>query len=183
MVLFSPLFFLISIAIKLNSAGSIFYVSRRWGQKGRLFNCYKFRSMVINADELKSDLLRENEMDGPVFKIKNDPRTTNVGRWLRKYSLDELPQLWNVFKGDMSLVGPRPLPEAEEVGEYKLKYLNRLTIKPGLTCLWQIRGRNTVPFKVWMKLDDYYIRNWSPAMDVQILLRTIPAVFRSKGAY
>ena len=139
--------------------------------------------MVQNADELRLQLQSANEMDGPVFKIKNDPRMTAVGRWLRKYSIDELPQLWNVLRGDMSLVGPRPLPEREEVGDYKIEYLHRLSIKPGLTCLWQIRGRNHISFKRWMKLDDYYIRNWSPAMDVQILLRTIPAVFKGRGAY
>ncbi len=183
LVLLSPLFFLITLAIKLDSSGPVFYSSKRWGQKGRLFYCHKFRSMVWNADDLKENLMHANEMDGPVFKIKDDPRVTRMGKWLRKYSLDELPQIWNVFKGDMSLVGPRPLPEAEEVGEYKLTYLNRLSIKPGLTCLWQIRGRNTVTFKVWMKLDDYYIRNWSPAMDISILLKTIPAVFKGKGAY
>lgn len=183
LILLLPVFFLIGCAIKLNNPGPVFYSSKRWGRKGRLFNCYKFRSMVANADLLKSGLRTNNEMDGPVFKIKNDPRITRVGAWLRKYSLDELPQIWNVFKGDMSLVGPRPLPEEEKVGEYKLEYLRRLSIKPGLTCLWQVRGRNDIPFTRWMKLDDYYIRNWSPKLDIEILLRTIPAVVKGKGAY
>lgn len=183
LIVLAPLFLGIAAAIKLDSKGPVFYVSRRWGKRGKLFDCYKFRSMVTNADELKSDLRNQNEMDGPVFKIKDDPRITRVGKWLRKYSLDELPQIWNVFTGDMSLVGPRPLPKEEEVGEYKLEYLHRLSIKPGLTCLWQIRGRNEIPFKRWMRLDDYYIRNWSPQMDIEILLKTIPAVMKSKGAY
>lgn len=183
LILLSPLFLLISAAIKLDSRGPVFYSAKRWGVKGRLFKCYKFRSMVSDADALKVNLLEANEMDGPVFKMKDDPRITRVGKFLRKYSLDELPQIWNVLKGDMSLVGPRPLPESEQVGDFKLEYLNRLKIKPGLTCLWQIRGRNDIPFERWMKLDDYYIRNWSPGMDIQILLRTVPAIMKGKGAY
>ena len=120
---------------------------------------------------------------GPVWAKPNDNRVTFVGRFFRKFNLDELPQLWNVLIGNMSLVGPRPLPEVEEVGQYKLEYLRRLTIKPGLTCLWQIRGRNEIPFKRWMMLDDYYIRNWSPAMDIGIMLKTVPAIMKGKGAY
>ncbi len=183
LTLLIPVFIFIGIAIKLDSSGPIFYPSRRWGRKGRLFNCYKFRSMIMNAEELRQSLLNSNEMDGPVFKMKDDPRITRAGRWIRKYSLDELPQLWNVLKGDMSLVGPRPLPEREEVGEYKLEYLHRLSIKPGLTCLWQIRGRNDISFRRWMRLDEYYIRNWTPGMDIGILLKTIPAVIKGRGAY
>ena len=183
LVVLAPFFLFVALAIELDSEGPVFYVSKRWGRRGRLFNCYKFRSMIREAEGLRSQLQVVNEMDGPVFKIKDDPRVTRIGKWLRKYSIDELPQLWNVFKGDMSLVGPRPLPEQEEVGEYKLEYLNRLSIKPGLTCLWQIRGRNQIPFKRWMKLDEYYIRKWSAAMDVKILLKTVPAVLKGKGAY
>ncbi len=183
LIVLFPFFLVLAVAIKLDSKGPVFYASKRWGKKGKLFNCYKFRSMVHNAHELRAELLQSNELSGAAFKIKNDPRVTQVGRLLRKYSIDELPQLWNVLTGDMSLVGPRPLPEEERVDEYKLEYLNRLSIKPGLTCLWQIRGRSDIPFSRWMKLDDYYIRNWSPQMDIEILMRTIPAVFKGKGAY
>ena len=183
LALLSPIFLIVAAAIKLESSGPVFYASKRWGKRGRIFKCYKFRSMVRNAEELRCELRAANEAEGPVFKIRNDPRITRVGRWLRRYSIDELPQLWNVLRGDMSLVGPRPLPEEEKVGDYKLEYLHRLSIKPGLTCLWQVRGRSDIPFHRWMKLDDYYIRNWSPGMDMEILLRTIPAVFKGRGAY
>ncbi|PIQ85261.1 MAG: polyprenyl glycosylphosphotransferase [Candidatus Omnitrophica bacterium CG11_big_fil_rev_8_21_14_0_20_45_26] len=183
LVILSPVFLALAILIRLDSKGPIFYGSKRWGQKGRLFKCYKFRSMVSDADSLRSELRAAAQIHGPGFKMKDDPRITRAGKLLRKYSLDELPQLWNVLRGDMSLVGPRPLPEDEEVGQFKLKYLRRLSIKPGLTCLWQIRGRSDIPFERWMKLDEYYIRHWSPAMDVGILLKTVPAVFKGKGAY
>jgi lipopolysaccharide/colanic/teichoic acid biosynthesis glycosyltransferase len=137
--------------------------------------------MVENAEALQKDLLRLNEMEGPVFKIKNDPRVTKVGRVLRKTSIDELPQLINVFKGDMSLVGPRP-PIPSEVNEYVLKDRRRLSMRPGITCLWQINGRNAIPFEKWMELDRQYIDQWSLWLDLKILAKTIPAVLRGSGA-
>ncbi len=183
LILLSPVFLGISLWVKLEDGGPVFYTSRRWGLKGRLFNCYKFRSMVVNAEDLKKKLLSQNEMDGPVFKIKNDPRLTRIGRFLRRYSLDELPQIWNVVKGDMSIVGPRPLPENEQVGNYRLDYLRRLLIKPGLTCLWQVRGRSNVPFTKWMRWDVFYLKHWSLILDLRIIFWTIPAVLKGKGAY
>ncbi len=183
LIVLSPIFLVISLLIKIENSGPVFYVSRRWGLKGRLFNCYKFRSMVVNADALKQKLHSQNEMDGPVFKIKNDPRLTRMGRFLRRYSLDELPQIWNVVKGDMSIVGPRPLPENEQVGNYKLDYLRRLLIKPGLTCLWQVRGRSNVPFTQWMRWDVFYLKHWSLLLDFRIIFWTIPAVLKGRGAY
>lgn len=183
LIVLTPVFLIIMALIKLEDSGPVFYVSRRWGLKGRLFNCCKFRSMVVNADALKQKLLPQNEMDGPVFKIKNDPRLTQMGRFLRRFSLDELPQIWNVVKGDMSLVGPRPLPENEQVGNYRLDYLRRLLIKPGLTCLWQVRGRSNVPFTQWMRWDVFYLKHWSLFLDLRIIFWTIPAVLKGKGAY
>ena len=143
---------------------------------------YKFRTMVIDAEREQERLEARNEMDGPVFKIQNDPRITRVGRWLRKTSLDELPQLYNVIRGDMSLVGPRPLPLRDYNGFTKDWQRRRFTVRPGLTCLWQINGRNHTSFEDWMKLDMEYIDNWTFLGDVRILLRTIPAVINGKGA-
>jgi len=137
--------------------------------------------MVENAEALQKDLLRLNEMDGPVFKIKNDPRVTQVGKLLRKTSIDELPQLINVLKGDMSLVGPRP-PIPSEVSQYVLKDLRRLSMRPGITCLWQVNGRNAIPFEKWMELDREYIDNWSLMLDFKILVKTFPAVLKRSGA-
>jgi exopolysaccharide biosynthesis polyprenyl glycosylphosphotransferase len=174
---------IIAIAIKLSSRGPIFFRQQRSGQNGRPFTLYKFRTMVTNAEQYKHELEAMNEMSGPVFKVTNDPRVTRVGKWLRKYSLDELPQLWNVLRGDMSLVGPRPLPVDEVKRFSDLAHRRRLSVKPGLTCLWQIGGRNQIfDFKEWVRLDLEYIDNWSLWLDLKILLLTIPAVFRGTGA-
>lgn len=181
LILLSPLLAIITLAIKLTSPGPVLYRWQVVGQNGRFFNGYKFRTMVVNADALKSELLAQNEMQGPVFKIRNDPRVTMVGRILRKFSLDELPQLWSVFKGDMSLVGPRPplQSEYEHFTEYQKQ---KLAVKPGITCLWQISGRNEIrDFDEWVRLDLEYIRTWSLWLDVKILWRTLFAVLRGTG--
>ena len=153
----------------------------RCGLNGRRFTLYKFRTMVADAEWRRQELLHLNEMDGPVFKVRNDPRVTRLGRLLRKFSLDELPQLWNVLRGDMSLVGPRP-PIPEEVDQYERWQRRRLSMKPGLTCLWQVNGRNAVDFESWMELDLEYIDSWSLSLDLKILLKTIPVVLSGKGA-
>jgi exopolysaccharide biosynthesis polyprenyl glycosylphosphotransferase len=177
----APLLVVVAAAIKASSKGPVFFVQQRIGYNGRVFKCLKFRTMVANAEEMKKDLVPLNEMDGPVFKIKDDPRITAVGRLLRKTSVDELPQLINVLKGDMSLVGPRP-PVPEEVSKYKLTDRRRLSIRPGITCIWQVNGRNTITFEDWMKLDQQYIDQWSLWLDLKILLKTIPVVLLQKGA-
>lgn len=183
LLVLSPLFVIIVILIKLNSEGPILYVQERVGFKGKTFRLYKFRSMVKDAENLKSDLLVKNEVkDGIIFKIKNDPRITKIGIFLRRYSLDELLQLINVLKGDMSLVGPRP-PVPEEVEKYSHEQMERLSIRPGITCLSQVRGRSELTFYQWARWDSWYINNWSFVLDLRILLLTIPAVFRGKGAY
>jgi exopolysaccharide biosynthesis polyprenyl glycosylphosphotransferase len=176
-----PIVFLAAIAIKLTSPGSVVFKQERIGLNGRIFTLYKFRTMIEDAHERRGEVTHLNTMSGPVFKAMDDPRITSVGRFLRKFSLDELPQLWNVFKGDMSLVGPRP-PIPEEVASYHRWHRRRLSMKPGLTCLWQISGRNNIDFDHWMKLDLQYIDNWSPSLDLKILLRTIPAVLSGRGA-
>jgi exopolysaccharide biosynthesis polyprenyl glycosylphosphotransferase len=176
-----PVIVLAALAIKLTSPGSIVFKQKRIGLNGRIFTLYKFRTMIEDAHERLSEVSHLNEMSGPVFKAKDDPRITAVGRVLRKFSLDELPQLWNVLRGDMSLVGPRP-PIPEEVRSYHRWQRRRLSMKPGLTCLWQINGRNNVDFDRWMQLDLQYIDNWSPSLDLKILLRTIPAVLSGRGA-
>lgn len=180
-VILSPLFLLIAILIKATSKGPILYKQIRSGLNGRRFTCYKFRSMVVGADNKINEIEHLNIMTGPVFKVKNDPRLTKIGKILRKYSLDELPQLWNVVKGEMSLVGPRP-PIPQEVHKYQKWQRRRLSMKPGITCLWQVSGRNRVDFDTWMKLDLQYIDNWSLGLDFKILLKTIPVVIFSKGA-
>ncbi|MCA9729637.1 MAG: sugar transferase [Candidatus Eisenbacteria bacterium] len=177
-----PVFLVIALAIKLEDGGPIFYRSTRVGRGGRRFYFWKFRSMVRNAEAVRDRLQNLNEVDGPVFKIENDPRITRVGRVLRRTSLDELPQFWNVFIGDMTLVGPRP-PIAEEVVKYEPWQLRRLSVRPGITCLWQISGRCRIGFDEWMRLDMEYIDRRSFGLDVQILLRTIPAVLSGEGAY
>ncbi|HEX8407423.1 MAG TPA: sugar transferase [Thermoanaerobaculia bacterium] len=177
-----PIIGVAALAIKLSSPGSVLFKQRRMGLNGRVFTLYKFRTMIEDAHERREEVAHLNEMNGPVFKMKDDPRVTPVGRWLRRFSLDEIPQLWNVLKGDMSLVGPRP-PIPEEVASYHRWHRRRLSMKPGLTCLWQISGRNQIQdFDHWMKLDLQYIDNWSPSLDFKILLRTIPAVLSGKGA-
>ncbi len=180
-VIVSPLLVITSIIIKVFSKGSILYKQERLGINGRKFEMYKFRTMIPDADSIKDDLSEKNEMDGPVFKLKEDPRVTPVGRLLRKTSIDELPQLINVLKGDMSLVGPRP-PLSNEVVQYDPWQRRRLSMKPGITCLWQIGGRNNISFKKWMELDLKYIDNWSLWLDTKILAKTIPAVLSRKGA-
>jgi exopolysaccharide biosynthesis polyprenyl glycosylphosphotransferase len=170
-----------SIAIKVTSAGPVFFKQQRCGLNGRLFTMYKLRSMVDNAEQARFELEALNEMDGPVFKSSRDPRRTAVGRFLRKFSIDELPQLYNVLRGDMSLVGPRP-PLPEEVARYEGWQRRRLSMKPGITCLWQISGRNEISFHDWMKLDLTYIDNWSLLLDLKILLKTVPVVLLGKGA-
>lgn len=182
LILLSPLMILIASAIKIESPGPAVYVSRRNGKKGKLFNFYKFRTMVRGADGMLESLRHLDETDGPIFKIRNDPRVTRMGRFLRRYSLDELPQLWNVLKGDMSLVGPRP-PTPNEVAQYADWQLKRLEIRPGLTCLWQVKGRSDLSFREWMKFDLFYIENWSFWLDIKIILRTILVVLRGQGAY
>ena len=181
LVSFGWLFGMIAAAIKLTSKGPIFFRQTRVGMNGRRFTMLKFRSMVADADRRLAELKALNEMDGPVFKIKKDPRITRVGGFLRKFSLDELPQLWNVFVGEMSLVGPRP-PLPSEVEQYGDSQRRRLSVRPGLTCLWQISGRNTVNFEKWVELDLQYIDNWSQALDLRILAKTVPVVRTGKGA-
>lgn len=181
LLLASPVVLVVALAIRLTSPGSVLFKQERIGLNGRIFTLYKFRTMIEDAHERRDEIAHLNEMTGPVFKAKDDPRVTTVGRFLRRFSLDELPQLWNVFKGDMSLVGPRP-PIPEEVASYRRWHRRRLSMKPGLTCLWQISGRNNIDFDRWMKLDLQYIDNWSPSLDFKILLRTIPAVLSGRGA-
>ena len=169
--------------IKLSSPGPVFFRQQRAGLNGQPFTMYKFRTMVTNAEQLQAELAALNEMSGPVFKIAKDPRITPLGRILRKFSLDEFPQLFNVLRGEMSLVGPRPLPVQEVARFDDVSHRRRLSVKPGLTCLWQVRGRNEITsFKEWVRLDLEYIDNWSLWLDLQILLRTIPAVFTGTGA-
>ncbi len=179
-ILSSPLLLLITFLIRISSKGPVLFKQQRVGLNGKRFTLYKFRTMVENAEKLKDALLDKNEMQGPVFKIKQDPRITRLGRFLRKTSLDELPQLFNVLYGDMSLVGPRP-PLPEEVSQYDLWHRRRLSMKPGLTCLWQVNGRNKINFEKWMRLDLEYIDNWSLFLDLKILLKTIPAVLSGSG--
>ncbi len=181
LVIFSPVFLIGAIFIKLTSPGPVFFTQTRCGLNGRLFKMFKFRTMVEHAEQLKEELRRYNEMEGPVFKIKEDPRVTNVGRLLRRFSLDELPQLFNVFKGEMSLVGPRP-PIPEEVEKYQSWQRRRLSMRPGLTCFWQISGRNEIDFDQWMKMDLKYIDNWSLSLDFIILGKTIPVILTGHGA-
>jgi exopolysaccharide biosynthesis polyprenyl glycosylphosphotransferase len=177
-----PMFVLVGILIKFDSRGSVFFKQKRIGKNGVPFNMYKFRSMIVNAEELKIQLQQQNEMDGPVFKMKLDPRITRFGGFIRKYSIDELPQLLNVLKGDMSLIGPRP-PLTDEVEQYTDYYWRRLDVRPGISGLWQVSGRNNISFEEWVSLDIYYIENWSMKLDAKILLQTIPVVLFGKGAY
>jgi exopolysaccharide biosynthesis polyprenyl glycosylphosphotransferase len=182
LVLLSPVMLIAALLIKFESRGPVLFRQVRCGLNGRRFNLLKFRSMVYDAERQKSALLELNEMSGPVFKIRNDPRVTKIGGLLRKTSLDELPQLWNVLRGDMSLVGPRP-PLPSEVRHYERWQRRRLSMKPGITCLWQVKGRSAVGFEEWMKMDMEYIDNWSLGLDLKILARTIPAVLFTRGAH
>jgi len=175
-----PLLLVIAVAVKLESSGPIIYRSLRAGKKRQKFACYKFRTMVDGADELKDSLRRFNERRDPFFKIANDPRVTRLGRFLRKYSLDELPQFWNVLKGDMSLVGPRPHP-VDDCARYRPPDHRRLDVKPGITGLWQVIARTDPSFETCMKLDLEYMKRWSLSLDFKILLRTVPAVLAGEG--
>ncbi|MBI4691179.1 MAG: sugar transferase [Nitrospirae bacterium] len=179
-IVFAPLSLFIAVVIKLDSAGPIFFLQKRCGKGGKELYMYKFRTMVNNAGHLKKKL--KNEVDGPMFKVKNDPRVTKVGKFLRTWSLDELPQLLNVLKGEMSLVGPRPLAR-EEMDRNNRWMETRLTVKPGMTGLWQIKGRSTHQFRDWIKYDIEYVQKWSLLMDIKILFLTIPAVLRRNGAH
>jgi lipopolysaccharide/colanic/teichoic acid biosynthesis glycosyltransferase len=183
LLIWSPLILLVIALIKLEDGGPIFFRQTRVGLRGRPFGMWKFRSMVMNADALKDKLLEQNQMKGGVtFKMKNDPRITRVGKWIRKFSIDEVPQLWNVIVGDMSLVGPRP-PVPREVREYSIEDRQRLLAKPGLTCFWQVAGRSEIDFAGQVRLDVEYIRSKSLWLDFLLLLKTIPAVLLGKGAY
>lgn len=177
-----PVIVLTAILIKLTSPGPIFFKQQRCGLRGRIFTLYKFRSMISDAEARKAELESMNEMGGPVFKIKDDPRITGIGRFIRKASIDELPQLWNVLKGDMSFVGPRP-PLPEEVAKYERWQKRRLSMRPGLTCIWQVSGRNKITdFNEWVKLDLQYIDRWSLRLDIKLFLKTIPVVVFRRGA-
>jgi lipopolysaccharide/colanic/teichoic acid biosynthesis glycosyltransferase len=176
----APLMAVIAAAVKLTSRGPVFYAQEREGRGGRRFRMYKIRTMRLGADRQQEALRAYSEQDGPAFKMRNDPRTTCVGRWLRVTSLDELPQLWNVLRGDMSLVGPRPLPTAESL-ECRPWQRQRLAVVPGMTCLWQVGGRSTVSFEQWMRMDLQYIRRRSMLFDVRLLLKTAPALVLQRG--
>ena len=180
LLLLSPLLLGILVAIRATSPGPAFFVQRRSTLRAREFNMVKFRTMVANAEEIRAQLDDRNEVSGPVFKMKDDPRITPVGRWLRRYSLDELPQLWNVLTGDMSLVGPRP-PIPAEVAKYEPWQRRRLSMRSGCTCLWQIGGRNNLGFEEWMRLDLKYIDTWSLGLDFQIMFKTLGTILRGTG--
>lgn len=182
LILLIPILPLIAVMIKLDTRGPVFFKQDRVGEGGKLFNFYKFRSMIHEADGSKASLIELNEQDGPVFKIRSDPRITSVGRFLRRSSLDEIPQIFNVLKGDMSVVGPRP-PLPSEVVNYQPWHMGRLAVRPGITCLWQISGRSQIGFNEWMRLDMEYLKTRSFRTDLLIFLKTIPAVIARKGAY
>lgn len=181
LVLMAPVMAIAALLIKLTSPGPLLFAQDRVGMNQRRFRLYKFRSMVVDADEKKKELAHLNELDGPAFKMANDPRITRVGRFIRKTSIDELPQLFNVLKGEMSLVGPRP-PLPSEVSQYEWLFRRRLSVKPGITCVWQVSGRSGTTFDEWMKMDKQYVENWSLLLDFKILLKTIPAVLLCRGA-
>lgn len=183
LILFSPLFALTALCIRLESKGPVFYSQTRVGTDGRHFRFFKFRSMVDGANDMKAELMEDNESgDGVIFKMKKDPRVTRIGGFIRKFSIDELPQLFNVLIGDMSLVGPRPATP-EEVAQYTLEQRKRLHAVPGITCIWQVSGRSEIPFERQVQLDIEYIKSTSISNDIVILLKTIPAVLAGKGAY
>lgn len=181
LIVLSPILLIVSVLIKLGSKGPIIFSQKRVGINGKEFNMYKFRSMVVNAEELKEKLAEKNEMSGPMFKIKDDPRITKVGKFIRKTSIDEIPQLFNVLRGEMSLVGPRPsLPN--EVKEFEPWMLKRLDVKPGLTCYWQVMGRNNIDFENWMKLDVKYVNERSFWLDIKLIFKTFFVLFGDKNA-
>lgn len=181
LLLLSAVIAIVACAVKFTSKGPVFFSQKRVGKNGELFDMYKFRSMVVNAEELKEKLAHQNEMSGPMFKMKDDPRVTKVGKFVRKTSLDELPQLWNVLKGDMSLVGPRPsLPK--EVAQFEKWMYKRLSIKPGLTCFWQVSGRNNIDFEDWMKLDIKYVDERNIWIDIKLIFKTVLVLFGDKNA-
>lgn len=178
----SPLFIIIAIIVKFTSKGPVFFSQKRVGRNGKEFDMYKFRSMVVNAEELKEKLAAQNEMSGPMFKMKDDPRVTKVGKFIRKTSIDELPQLWNILKGNMSLVGPRPsLPK--EVAQFEDWMYKRLEVKPGLTCYWQVSGRNNIDFEDWMKLDIRYVEERNLWIDIKLIFKTVFVLFGDKNAH
>ena len=181
-ILLSPLLIIVALAIKIEDPkGSIFFSQQRCGKDNKLFPMYKFRSMVSNAEELLEELMEHNEMDGPVFKIKDDPRITRVGKFIRKTSIDELPQLFNILRGDMSIVGPRPaIPH--EVAEYSDYHKQRLLVKPGLTCIWQVSGRNSIGFDEWMEMDLEYIEKRNLWMDIKLIFKTVGVLFGDENA-
>ncbi|HHD2753001.1 TPA: sugar transferase [Clostridium perfringens] len=181
LVVLSPILLLIAILIKLDSKGPVFFSQERIGFRGKPFNMYKFRSMVVNAEEIKEKLNEHNEMSGPMFKMKNDPRITKIGKFIRKTSIDELPQLINVLKGEMTLVGPRPsLPK--EVAQFEPWMMERLTVKPGLTCYWQVMGRNSIEFEDWMKLDVKYVHERCLTLDIKLIFKTFFVLFGDENA-
>jgi exopolysaccharide biosynthesis polyprenyl glycosylphosphotransferase len=181
LIIFFPVFLIVGILIRLESKGPVFFAQERIGKDGDKFKMYKFRSMVINAEELKEKLIHKNEMSGPMFKMKDDPRVTKIGKFIRKTSVDELPQLFNVLKGDMSLVGPRPsLPK--EVMKFENWMMKRLEVKPGLTCYWQVSGRNDIDFEDWMKLDIKYVREQCILVDIKLIFKTFFVLFGDKHA-
>jgi exopolysaccharide biosynthesis polyprenyl glycosylphosphotransferase len=183
LIVLSPVFLAVAIGIRLTSPGPVVFRQQRAGLHGQPFTMLKFRTMSNDAEQRKADLMELNEMEGPVFKIENDPRVTPLGRFLRRTSIDEFPQLWNVLRGEMSLVGPRPLPVGEVAMFESTVHRRRLSMKPGLTCLWQIRGRSSVTnFNDWVRMDLEYIDNWSLFLDLFIVLRTIPTVLLGIGA-
>jgi exopolysaccharide biosynthesis polyprenyl glycosylphosphotransferase len=177
----SPLLILTALAIKITSPGPVLFRQTRVGLHGAHFSLFKFRSMVTDAEKLKAKLMKMNEQSGPVFKMKHDPRITGIGRFIRKYSIDELPQLINILRGDMTIVGPRPaLPS--EVAQYKVWQRRRLSVRPGLTCYWQVGGRNAIGFEEWMRLDLRYVDHWSLSVDMRLILQTFPVVLAGRGA-
>jgi exopolysaccharide biosynthesis polyprenyl glycosylphosphotransferase len=183
LLVLAPVFAIVTLLIRLDSAGPILFAQERVGLNKRRFRMLKFRTMLDGADQQQLVLERLNEAEGPVFKIRNDPRITRVGRILRRFSIDELPQFFNVLKGDMSLVGPRPLP-VRDVNRINVQWhKRRFSIKPGITCLWQVNGRSNIGFNDWVRMDLDYIDKWSLGLDLKILMKTIPAVFRGPGAY
>lgn len=182
LILLSPILIVVALLVKFTSKGPIIFAQERIGKNGKSFSMYKFRSMVVNAEELKAKLAEQNEMSGPMFKMKDDPRITGIGKFIRKTSIDELPQLWNVLKGDMSLVGPRPsLPN--EVKQFESWMHKRLLVKPGLTCYWQVSGRNNIDFIDWMKLDCKYVDDRNIFLDIKLIFKTVFVLFGDKNAH